>query len=388
MSLVEFVYPEELQTGVSFREILQAMLDNLPEDIDKTEGSFAYDMVSPTALEAAELLQFWLPLGLKNSFHMFAQGKWLDYCGHDAGGIERRAATFAYGDVVVVTTEAVTFPKGFVFSVPSENSSPAITFETTEENSIDEAGTLKIRVKTTEAGTGSNVRKNSISIMKTPIRGVESINNPENITGGVEAESDDSLRQRIDDYYAGRSSSFVGNAADYRRWALEVPGVGYVTVIPTFDGANSVKLVIADSNGDPANAEILAAVDKYIFGESHEDLARLAPIGARGVTMHEVVAPDTVPINISIKIKIADGFTAANVKLLVEASLKKLFLTLADNTDHRFGTLRHASVNDALYHTAGVADFKDLVVNGATDNVTFALDEMPVVGEIEFLDFD
>ena len=224
--------------------------------------------------------------------------------------------------------------------------------------------------------------------MKTPIRGVESINNPENITGGVEAESDESLRQRIDDYYAGRSSSFVGNAADYRRWALEVPGVGYVTVIPTFDGANSVKLVIADSNGDPANAEILAAVDKYIFGTSHEDLARLAPIGSRGVTRHEVVAPNTIPINIAIKIKIADGFTAANVKLLVEASLKKLFLALADNTDHRFGTLRHASVNDALYHTAGVADFKELVVNGATGNVTFALDEMPVVGEIEFLDFD
>ena len=388
MSLIEFELPDELKVDNSAKTITQEMLEHLPDTFDKTEGSFAWDMVAPTALEKAELLQFWLPLALKNSFHMWATGRWLDYCGHDAGGIERKAATYAYGNLQVVTTEAVTFPEGFVFSVPSENSSPAITFETLEETSIDSAGTLTIRVKATDSGTNSNVRKDSVTIMKNPIRGVESITNPENFTGGTEAETDDSLRQRIDDYYAGRTSSFVGNAADYRRWALEVPGVGYVQVIPTFDGANSVKIVVADSNGDPANQEILNAVDKYIFGESHEDLLRLAPIGARGVLRSEVVAPVTIPINITCKIKIADGFTSDNVKLLLEQSLKKLFLSLADNPEHSFTTLKQTAINDAIFHTDGIDDFKELVVNDSAENISFSKEEMPVVGEVVILDFN
>lgn len=376
MAIVSFELPDELQ-GVTAADIQRAILNRLPENLDKTEGGFIWDMTMPTALEKAEVLQFWLPLALMNSFHMWATGRWLDYCAHDCG-LSRHLATYSYGDVEVVATEAVTFPAGFIFSVPSEDSNPAIDFEVVEAAAIDEPGTLTIRVKAVESGTNSNVPRNSISIMKNPIRGVESINNPAATTGGTLPETDDSLRQRIDDFYAGRGASFVGNRKDYERWAKEVAGVGYARCIPLYAGANSVKLVIADANGDPANAEILAAVESYIFGTGHDDINRLAPVG---VAQWEVAAPTLTPINYSLDVKLAAGYTLENVERLIRENLGKFYRTLADE-ENTFGELRYVAVSEQIFNTAGVADFKHLRVNNSRDNVTFAVDEMPLTGTV------
>ena len=393
MSIVEFELPDELKTGVSTEEIIQAMLARI-DGYDTTEGGFIYDMVAPTALEKAELLEFWLPLALMTMSHIWATGRWLDYHAADAGNMVRKGKTYGYGDVIVTTTEAVTFPKGFIFSVPSENSSPAIDFETVEAASINAAGTLTIRVKAVEAGINSNVAEDTITIMKNPIVGVESITNTA-ITGGTEAESDDSLRQRIDDYYAGRSASFVGNRADYERWAKAVDGVGTAHCIPTFDGANSVKIVVCDANGDPANPEILKAVYDYIFGkgktelERHADLDRLAPIGSRGVLRAEVVAPTEINVRVSIKAKLAEDMPATVVKPLMVKALKNLFKSLADK-ENVYGVLKYVDVSEAINNVNGIEDFRRLRINGSLNNVIFAEDEMPTIDEdkIELNDYD
>ena len=381
MSIVEFKLPDELR-GVTYEEILAQMLAKVPTRYDTTEGGFVYDMISPPALEAAEMLELWLPLALKTMSHIWATGYWLDLHAYDCG-LTRHAATFAYGNVEVVTTEAVTFPKGFIFSVPKDDS-PAIEFETLEEISCDEATALTIRVKAVESGTNSNVKRDSISVMKTPLRGVESITNPENFTGGTAAESDDSLRKRIDDYFGGRQASFVGNRADYIRWAKMVDGVGYANCIPCYDGANSVKLVISDANGDPANTEILNAVEKFIFGESHDDLNRLAPIG---VAKYSVTAPTARLINIAAQIKISDDTTLEIVTENFRDALNNFYRTLADDSNF-FATLKYVAVSAVLLKTAGVLDFKHLRINDALNNVDFAEDEMPYTNDVELVPYD
>ena len=170
MSIVEFESPEELQSETSAREIVQKMLARIPDRYEKIEGGFVWDFVMPTALEKAELLQFWLPLALKTMSHIWATGRWLDYHAYDCG-LERRPATYAYGNVVVTCNAPVTFPQGFVFSVPSENGSTAIDFETLAETVVAAAteenpATVTIRVKAVLAGTGSNVKADVITIMK------------------------------------------------------------------------------------------------------------------------------------------------------------------------------------------------------------------------------
>ena len=382
MSLVDFELPKEFQ-GVTADIITQEMLDGILKEYDKTEGGFVFDMIRPSALETAELIQYWLVLGLMTMSHIWAKGRWLDYHAHDCG-LVRRPATYAFGNVEVTTTEPITFPQGFIFSVPSENGSAAIDFETVEEHIFNAAGTETIRVKAVLSGTGSNVKAESITIMKNPLSGVEKITNPESMMGGTIAEDDDSLRQRIDDFYAGRMASFVGNKKDYQRWAKEVAGVGYAHCIPIYDGPNTVKVVVADLNGEPANQEILDAVELHIFGTGHKDLNRLAPIG---IVKYAVVAPTLIAINYAFDVKLARGYTVEQIEELLRENLKTFYKTLADDENY-FAELKYVAVSAVILNTEGIEDFKHLRINGAIGNVDFGEENMPSTGELRLTLYD
>ena len=343
-------------------------------------------MTKPSALEAAELLQFWLVLALQTNFHMWATGRWLDYHAR-ACGLSRRAPTNAIGDLKIVTTKKnLVFDEGFIFSVPSENGVAAIDFEATEKVTCGAVGEYIVPVRAVESGSYSNVKADTITIMKNPIDGVASITNEEAMMGGTEPESDDSLRQRIDDYFAGRMASFVGNKKDYIRWAKEVPGVGYAHCIPTYNGPNTVKVVVSDmnGNGDPANEEILKAVKLHIFGTGHEDLERLAPIG---IVEYAVVAPELEEIDYSFDVKLEEGYTLAQVEESVRENLKKHYMTLTDD-DNNYGVLRYVAVSDVLFHTSGIVDFKHLRVGGEIANVEFGADKIPSTGTITMTQYE
>lgn len=373
MSIVEFELPEEIKAQ-SYEAILAKMLAAVPDKYDKTEAGFVYDMIAPSALEAAELIQFWLPLALKTNFHMWATDSWLDLHASNCG-LSRRPATPAYGDVHVTTTKAVKFPAGFIFSVPSEDGNPAIDFEVTTTATIDGTGTL--RVKSVDVGTVGNVGADSIAIMKNPVGGVTSITNSA-LSGGSPAESDTSLRKRIDAFYAGQSSSFVGNVADYVRWSLQVPGVGYAHVIPTFNGPNSVKILLADFDGLPVVDEVCAAVEKYIFGTGHDDLERLAPIG---VTDYLVV-PFALA-NISISMNATLSMTATVVEKNVRAAMSEFFKDLCDD-NLNYGTLKYNDVVAVLSRVDGLDDFNNLRVNGGVGNITFSAEQLPNLTTVTF----
>jgi len=372
VSVVPFEMPDELKE-LTYNKILQSMLDKIPDNVDKTEGGFVFDMVAPAALEAAELIQFWLVLALKNSFHQYATGRWLDYCAYDCG-LERKAATYAYGDVVVTTSQPnLTFPKGFVFSVPSENGSTAIDFETTATHICTKADTYTFRVKAALPGPEANVKADTINIMKNPIKGVADVINLEPLSGGTDPESDDSLRQRIDDYFAGRMASFVGNKKDYVRWAKEVDGVGYAICVPNYAGVNTVKLVIADDEGAPANDEIIHDVTTHIFGTGRDDINRLAPIG---VAQYEVTKAQYANVNYSFAVELENGYTAEQIENTFRENLQAFYKTLPDE-DNAYGVLKLTDVADVIYHIEGVADYKDLKLNGNAENIDFGYDKIP-----------
>ncbi|MBR6888756.1 MAG: baseplate J/gp47 family protein [Selenomonadaceae bacterium] len=376
MSVVEFTLPEEIQS-TTYEKILADMLAQVNDKYDKTEGGFAFDFIAPSALECAEFIQLWLALALKMNFHMWATGRWLDYHAADIG-LKRHGAVAASGDITVKTTKAVTFPAGFIFCVPGDGDTAAIDFALDEEFICAAAGEYTLHVRAVEAGKGGNIPADAIKIMKTPIKGIEWISNGKAITGGTAAESDDSLRQRIDDFYAGRGASFVGNRKDYERWAREVDGVGYAHCIPTYDGINTVKIVISDANGVGANEDLCAAVEEHIFGTGHNDLERLAPIG---VVKWEVAAPRAIEIDVSLSATLATGYTAATAKTKIREALTQYFTTLSD-AENIYSTLKYKDVWGALSRVECLVDFTNLKVNGGTANVEFGEDEMPSVGTI------
>ena len=203
--------------------------------------------------------------------------------------------------------------------------------------------------------------------MKNPIKGITGITNPNNLTGGTAAESDDSLRQRIDDLFAGRGDSYVGNKKDYERWAKEVAGVGFAHCIPVYAGANTVKVVIMDANGEPANQEICKAVELHIFGTGRDDINRLAPIG---IVQYEISPPILTEINYSFDLKLKENFTVEIVQKNFREALRTYYGELVES-DGSVEPVVYVHISAILSKVAGVADFKHLRINGKIGNVIF-----------------
>ncbi len=255
--------PPEILDDMDEETIRARMLENLPGDIDKTEGGFASDFTFPAAIEKAdamivlnEIIQIFFP--------EWTYGEYLDMHAR-AAGLSRKSATAASGKLKVTGVEGTLIPKGFVFSTPATAVTSNVEYATLEDAVIpgdSEERTVYIDIQCTENGPVGNVPANSVTLMASPIGGIADIPNEDAITGGTDDETDEDLRQRIMEHDKSNESSFVGNDADYKRWAKEIDGVGSVAVVPEWEGAGTgtVKLIIMDANGDPANEKTLKDV--------------------------------------------------------------------------------------------------------------------------------
>jgi len=371
MSIPEFTPPSFLNDQDA-ETIHKRMMENLPPDIDDTENGFPWDFTKPTALEKAEMLEFHLVETLKIMFPMWAYGEWLDY--HAKGrGITRKPANPASGELLITGIPGTTIPAGFKFAAPATADSPAIEYQTTEKYTIGEDGTVRVQITAVEPGIKGNVPSNTVTLMMTPIKGITSVTNEAAITGGTEVESDDELRNRIMEIDAASEASFVGSDGDYKRWAEEVPGVGTALVMPEWAGPGTVKVVVIDANGQPANQAIITAVYNNIMSPD-DRLQRKAPIGAT-VT---VEAPTAKEINYSFTLELKAGENQETVLERFKAQLRTYYVEAKKE-----GVVRYNRVISILTNTEGVKDFTGLTMNGGTVNIVLEEDEYPVTGTID-----
>ena len=371
MPIPEFKAPSFLNDQDA-ETIHKRMMEELPSDIDDTEGGFPWDFTKPTALEKAEMLEFHLVETLKIMFPMWAYDEWLDL--HAKGkGLVRKPPNQASGTLTVTGVPWTEIPAGFKFAVPAAGDTPAIEYETKEKYTIGDTGMVNLQVTATEAGTKGNVPAASITMMMTPIKGIASITNPAPVTGGTEQESDDDLRGRIDELDAASEASFVGSDGDYKRWAEEVPGVGTALPMPEWAGPGTVKVVVIDSNGQPANESIITAVYNHIM-RPDDRIQRKAPIGAT-VT---VVAPTAKEINYTFLLEIQVGETQETVLERFKAQLQSYYIEAKKE-----GVVRYTRIGSILTSTSGVKDYTGLTINGGITNIILKEDEYPVTGTID-----
>lgn len=367
----KFIAPDFL-SNQDAETIHKRMMGRLPPDIDDTEGGFPWDFTKPVALEKAEMLEFHLVETLKIMFPMWANGKWLDY--HAKGrGMERKPANQASGGLMVTGITGTTIPAGFKFATPSIDDKPSIEYEAKEKYTIGEDGTIEIQVMASEAGTKGNVPAGTITLMMTPMEGITSITNQNPITGGAEEESDDALRGRIDEADAASEASFVGSDSDYKGWSEEVPGVGTALIVPEWAGPGTVKVVVIDANGQPANQTIIDDVYNHIM-RPDDRLQRKAPIGAT-VT---VVAPMAKDIDYTFALEMRPGETEEVVMNRFKERLQGYYVEAKLE-----GVVRYSRIGALLSSTSGVKDYTDLTMNGDTENIIIDEDEYPVTGLVD-----
>lgn len=368
----EFYTPDFL-LGSSAGEIHERMMESLPDDIDDMDGGFAYDLTKPAAVEKAEIIEFHLARAVMLAFPQYAWDEWLDYHGQQVH-VERHPPRNASGEVKVSGKAGGVIPAGTVFCTPATETGPSIGFRSLEEARIGEDGTVLIPVSAVEGGAGSNVAENKVTLMAKPDRNVTEVTNPEPIRGGTERERDDDYYDRISAEYQN-SMTYIGNDADYVRWAKEA-GAGECIVVPCYDGPGTVKLILVDQNGQPANDELVSDVYDYIVSPQ-DRTRRLLPAGCAKI---ECASATVITIDYKITGLLHDG--TASMEQIKEAfgqAVKAVY-----NTAKKEGMLRYNDIRPLISGIAGVEDFDVFLINGGMLNIRLGKEEYPETGTLDF----
>lgn len=343
--------------------IHEAMMKEISDQYDKTQGSFIYDATMPAAMELEEIYgslgKVVDKLRLEN-----LSGEELEERIHQVTGISRKPATRATGFLQVKGNG--TIHQGALFETQG-----GITFEAVESGAISGVGLIKIQCSL--AGIIGNVPANQITRMPVTLGGITEVNNPEALTGGFEAETDQALLQRY--YERIKTPATSGNRAHYKNWAKEVQGVDDARVFPLWKGPNTVKVVIVDALRGPAGDEIVERVQEYIdpgvkgLGEG------VAPIGA----LCTVVSATPKTIDISLRVNRDSAYTAQQVLENITEGILQYLRNVTFTEDY----ISYAMIGSIILQADGVIDYADLRLNNDTVNVILQQDEVAVLGEVK-----
>lgn len=351
-------------------------LSALPPDIDISEGGHAWNLTRSAALIASYVCEYILPNVVQLIIPDWSYDTYLDDQAN-IRGMQRREATAATGEITITGESGTVIPAGSLFFTSSINDEPSVEYRTLETVTITDADSVTVDVECTKTGEVGNTGAATIIHVGSKITGITSVTNEGIVTGGTEAEDDDSLRSRISEYDQSSGDSFVGSVADYKRWAESVDGVGEADVIPARDTSGLVTIVLLDANGNPANETLCDAVYNYIMSPDIPN-ARLAPTNA---TL-SVVAPDTVTIAIKATVELEDGATIESVSASFLALLTEYMPKAMQD-----GEIRYSRIARELSHASGVYDYADVEIgvddsgsiSYGTSNIAVSNSKLPII---------
>lgn len=333
--------------------------------VSAVEGTFSFDTLAANAKEF-EKAYAEMDLMMDAAFPQTSWGIYLDRLADELAGLSRRAATPAVVMLSITGTAGATVPAGSLFATAS-----GTNFATDEAVKLDDGtGTVKATAQST--GSGGNVAAGTITVIPVSIYGVSKVTNAAAAYNGYEEETDGALLERL--LFAVRQPATSGNVYHYIEWSTSVSGVGAVKVLPLWNGNGTVKVIVVDANKDTPSEELLRKV--------RDTITENAPIGAT-VT---VTAPVLKTVNVALKV--TDGTGNADA---IKAALTKYFKASVFGTNYTTQkatdtvTISYAQIGRIILDnsdTTGVNDYDDLTINGGTDNIICAVDNLPVVGTV------
>lgn len=329
---------------MTYENILQGMLNRVPDDIDKREGSVIYDALAPAAYFLADQyfqLGNFVDLVLPDT----ALGEYLDRT-VSAYGIARKPATAAVRKMI--TSGAVEIGTRWGINSLVYMVNKALT-ETEYAVICETNGTIGNQY------SGEMQALSAVSGITATLGDI--------ITAGTDEENDDAMRARF--YEKVRLPATSGNAYHYQQWALEVPGVGAAKVIPLGDGPGTVTILVVDSN---------KAVSPTLPEKVAEYIETVRPIGATV----SVFSPDVLEINIVANVQLDGSESLEEVKQVFKTELTDFLKNLTFSGKR----VSYAKIGNVLLDVPGVSDFDTFTINGAIGNIAVGDRQVPVVGTI------
>lgn len=162
-------------------------------------------------------------------------------------------------------------------------------------------GKKTLSIAAQQPGVDGNVAAGTITQLNTAVDGVASVTNAAATSGGTEIESDEDLKTRLKALFSGGGT---GTAGWYAREALEEPGVGRVTVVPVWNGAGTVQVIIMTATGHAVAGAIVTSLQN-----------RLDPVAGQGKgeapVDHTVTVqtPAEIAVNVSATVTFKPGYS-------------------------------------------------------------------------------
>lgn len=341
-------------------DILTALLAAVPDTYDKSTGSFIYDNLFAVAEQIASL-----DTGINNAEAELSianlTGSALDERVYERTGITRTAAVAAIGTVTVTGTGTINI--GELFETAS-----GTQFHATATVNITTSGTVPVQAVI--AGSAGNVAAGTITLFPVTLSGFTAVTNSSSTTGGADAESDADLLHRYYDLVQNPPTS--GNKSDYLNWARGYAGVGDATVLPLWNGNNTVKVVIIDTNKQPASSTLVANLQTYLDPGVTGLGDGVAPIGAF-VTVKSAAG---LNIDVVATIVLSAGYDLATAT----ANIQNALTTFLQSIAFVQSVVSYAKVGDSIINTLGVEDYSNLTINGGTTNVSVPAEQVAVLG--------
>ncbi len=344
-------------------QLLARMLAQVPDELDKREGSVIYTTLAPVAQMLAQQNAM-LEQMERLLFADTAEGEWLDRTVTDFG-LVREEATQAVRRVILTAREGGPLSGCIGLRVAADG----LAFVLEEE---EEAGSYLARCQT--AGTAGNRCGPDILPMDyfTGLGGGRMETEP--VIAARDQETDEQLRQRF--RQAVSQTPYGGNIADYEQKTLAVEGVGAVAVFGAqVMGAGKVGLVIGDEEGHAASSQLVEQV-QTLMGVDGDGIA---PVG-HTVT---VTTGEELEVAVSAALHLRSGESFEVVRPLAEAAVEQYLENISFNEDTIFAA-RLTSV--LLECSSAVADVTEVTIGGKAGNLllekTFDHWQLPRCGTV------
>lgn len=136
----------------------------------------------------------------------------------------------------------------------------SVVYSTTELGKINKGQTTTlVNAQASEVGAIGNLDSNKINILISGVSGVDSVSNPEKFIGGMDQESDDSLRKRIINSYLNISNG--SNLKFYEDLAMSVKNVWSAKAVVNPTDSSKVDLYVSDMFRTPTSQLINDVAD-------------------------------------------------------------------------------------------------------------------------------
>jgi uncharacterized phage protein gp47/JayE len=280
--------------------------------------------------------------------------------------LTRIAAVAATGQVTFgryTSSQAATIPVGTqvatgdgsqTFSVIADTTQPAWVAASNEYVIPIGTATANVTVQAATAGTAGNVAAGTVSILSTPISGVDYVANPNSLAGGIAPETDAALRARFANYINTRSlatTAAVGYAV------TTVAGVVSYSLTENYDysGAyapGSLYIVVDDGSGNPSASLI-----------SNVSAAVAATVGA-GIRFG-VLGPVSISASVSLTLSVASGYSRSTLAAAVQAAILAYLNALTVGEGLSYSRLAQIAFDTG----PGISNVSNLLLNGATNDL-------------------